>query len=703
MRVHELAKELGVTSKDLLAKLKDRHIQAKNHMASLDEDVVKLFLEERASSKTGHAAGIGKKVEGLKSSFKNRKAEISKEKPTLSSKGTSGLPFSASSVAPKVADEVLVKPEVPVRVLKPLEVGVPISVKDLAEKLKVKSSDLIKFLMIKFKLFANINQGLGEELVREVLQEYGYEFVKPPSLEEIVTKIHEKVDSKTFKPRSPIVTFMGHVDHGKTSLLDVIRRTKVAESEHGGITQHIGAYEVKLSKGKITFLDTPGHEAFTAMRARGATVTDIVVLVVAVDDGIMPQTIEALDHAKAAGVPVVVAMNKIDKPQADVDKLKRQLNELGLVPEDWGGKTITVGVSAKTGAGIDKLLEMLLLEAEMLELKAPYDTEAVGVVIEAKLSKGRGPVATVLVQNGVLRLGDFVIAGFQCGRVRAMANDRRQPVKEAGPSMPVEITGLSGVPEAGEKFYVVDDEKKGRELMEKKQEEFRRRRLEPEFKRSHLHLEDLYKQIKEGGIRELNIILKADVQGSLEAIEDSLNKIGTSEVKIIVMHKGVGPVNTSDVVLAVASNAIIIGFHVEADSLAKEMIQKEDIDSRTYRVIYEIVNDMKAALEGMLAPKIKKVFMGRVEVRKVFNLSRSGIVAGSFVRKGKITRSAQIVVLRNGEVVHEGKVEALKRFKDDVREVQEGFECGVSVANFDDIQEGDIIDAFELESIARKL
>lgn len=699
MRVHELAKDLGITSKDLLAKLKERHIEAKNHMASLDEDVVKLFLEERAKAK---GLPVKRLQSASASAAKEKKPAQKQEKSSIAVKDE------RAAVGEKPAaqkEEVSsVEPEAPaVKVLKPLEVSVPVTIKDLAPQLGIKSNDLIKYLMMKFKLFANINQTLGEEIAAEILKEYGYELIKPPSLEEEVVKSREKVPQGLLKARSPIVTFMGHVDHGKTSLLDAIRRTKVTESEHGGITQHIGAYQVKLPKGQITFLDTPGHEAFTAMRARGATVTDIVVLVVAADDGIMPQTIEALDHAKAAGVPIVVAMNKIDKPQADVDKLKRQLNELGLIPEDWGGKTVTVGVSAKTGQGIDKLLEMILLEAEMLELKAPYDREANGVVVEAKLSKGRGPVATVLVQSGTLKLGDLVIAGYQSGHIRAMSNDRRQAVETAGPCMPVEITGLSGVPEAGEKFYVVVDEKKARDIIEKKQEEMRRQRLEPAAKRVHLHLEDLYKQIKEGGMRELNIILKADVQGSLEAIDESLAKIGTQEVKITVMHKGVGLINTSDVVLAIASDAIIIGFHVEPDDLAREMAQKEDIDIRTYRVIYEIVNDMKAALEGMLTPKIKKVFLGRVEVRKVFNLTRSGIVAGSIVKKGKITRGATVMLVRNGEVVYEGKIAALKRFKDDVREVAEGFECGVSLANFDDIREGDVIDAYELEHIARKL
>ncbi len=703
MRVHELAKELGVTSKDMLLKLKERHIEAKTHMTNLDEDVVKLFLEARASLKGTSVTLTAKKPALKEKKHEEAKPEVKKEKSAVVSEKKQEAVSPAAQTPPKGEGEVEVALEVPEKILKPLEVAVPVSMKDLAVKLQVKSSELIKFLMVKFKLFANINQNLSEDIVSEILKNYGYELIKPPTLEEAVVRTKVKVDASKLRSRSPIVTFMGHVDHGKTSLLDAIRRTKVAESEHGGITQHIGAYEVKLAKGRITFLDTPGHEAFTAMRARGANVTDIVVLVVAADDGVMPQTIEALDHAKAAGVPIIVAMNKIDKPQVNTDKLKRQLNELGLVPEDWGGKTVTVGVSAKTYAGIDQLLEMILLESEMLELKAPYEQEATGVVIEAKLSKGRGPVATVLVQSGTLKVGDFVIAGYQSGRVRAMSNSFRQTIEEAGPSTPVEITGLSSVPEAGEKFFVVSDEKKAREIALQKQEEQRRNRLEPMLKHGHLHLEDLYKEIKSGGVKELNIILKADVQGSLEAIEDSLAKIGTSEVEIVVMHKGVGFINTSDVVLAVASNAIIIGFHVEPDGQAKEMAAKEGIDIRTYRVIYEIVNDMKAALEGMLAPRIKKNFLGRAEVRKVFKITKAGVVAGSLVKKGKIARSASVVLLRNGDVVYEGKIAALKRFKDDVREVLEGFECGISLANFDDIKEGDFIDAFELESIARKL
>lgn len=702
MRVHELAKELGMSSKDLLARLKERHIEAKNHMASLDEDVVKLFLEER-QAKTG-APVILKKPLSKKTTEKpaaapepvrKSRTETAHPQATVPPASATGVP----SAAAPTKEEELTEPKEPG--LKPLEVPVPINVKDLADKLSLKAGDLIKFLMLKLKLMANINQSLSQEIVAEVLRQYGFELVVPENEEEVIRK-KKTFKGEVVKSRSPIVTFMGHVDHGKTSLLDSIRRANVAESEHGGITQHIGAYEVKLPKGRITFLDTPGHEAFTAMRARGANATDIVVLVVAADDGIMPQTIEAYDHAKAAGVPVIVAMNKIDKPQANLDKLKRQLNEMGLTTEDWGGKTIAVGVSAKTGEGIENLLEMILLESEMLELKAPYEKEASGVVVEAKMSKGRGPVATVLIQQGILKAGDFVIAGYQSGRIRAMSNDKRQSVEEALPSQPVEITGLSGVPEAGEHFYVIRDEKKAREIVEQKQEELRRQRLEPAQK-GHLRLEDLHKEIKAGSIKQLNIILKADVQGSLEAIEDSLNKIGSQEVQINIMHKAVGAINTSDVILADASNAIIIGFHVEPDDSAKELAQKDGIDIRTYRVIYEIFNDMKAALEGMLAPKIRKVFVGRAEIRQVFRLTKHGTIAGSMVKKGKIVRNGHAVLVRNGQPVWEGKISSVKRFKDDVRDVQEGFECGISLAGHDDIQVGDVIDVFDLEEIARKL
>jgi translation initiation factor IF-2 len=493
---------------------------------------------------------------------------------------------------------------------------------------------------------------------------------------------------------------MGHVDHGKTSLLDAIRQTKVVDSEHGGITQHIGAYRVKLKNGEITFLDTPGHEAFTAMRARGAGITDIVVLVVAADDGVMPQTREAIDHARAAGVTIVVAMNKIDKPQADAEKVKKQLAELDLMAEDWGGKTIVVPVSAKTGEGIDSLLDMILLEAQLLELRANPKRLAKGVVVEARLSKGKGPVATLLVQNGTLHLNEYIIVGKYAGKVRAMFNAWGQGVTEAPPAFPVEVLGLSGVPLAGEQFFVLEDEKLARQIIEKRQEH--QRQLATQSPK-RISLEDLHAQIQEGKLRELKLIIKSDVQGSLEAIKDTLNKLNISEIRIEFIHEGVGGINSSDVILAVASNALILGFNVTADEPAKELIAKEGVDVRTYNIIYELANDIKAALEGMLEPKLKRVFMGRLEIRKVFKLSRAGSIAGCVVAKGRITRNALVSLVRNGEAVFEGKISSLKRFKDDVRDVAEGFECGIAIGGFTDYQEGDIIEAYEIEKIARKL
>ena len=584
--------------------------------------------------------------------------------------------------------------------LKELEVTIPISLKDLAVKLQEKPSTLIKLLM-DMKMMATINQSLNEAQVSFICEKFSCTIKKALNREETLLQEHQVADTPAqLKTRPPIVTFMGHVDHGKTSLLDAIRDTKVVEKEHGGITQHIGAYRVMLPHGEITFLDTPGHEAFTAMRARGARITDIVVLVVAADDGVMPQTKEAVDHARAAGVSIIVALNKIDKPQADPDLVKKQLSAINLLPEDWGGKIITVPVSAKTGKGIDELLELILLEAQMLELKANPQRPAKGVVVEAKLSKGRGPVATLLVQNGTLHAHDSIIVGEHYAKIRAMFNARGQVVREAGPAVPVEVLGLSGVPEAGEQFYVVKDEKQAKELAGGRQEKERQLQMKSAKK---ISLEDLYAQILEGKLKELKIIVKSDVQGSLEAIKDTLQKLNISEIKLDIIHEGVGSINSSDVLLASASNALILGFNVTPDDPARELIAKEGVDARTYNIIYELANDIKAALEGMLEPKLKKVFLGKVEVRKVFRLSRSGTVAGCFVSKGKVARNSQIAVMRNGEPIFEGTISALKRFKDDVREVLEGFECGITINGFDAFQEGDVLEAFDVEKIARKL
>ncbi len=600
----------------------------------------------------------------------------------------------ASVIQPTPVAESVVAPG------KEVELEFPVTVKDLAIKLQEKPSVIIKQLM-GMGIMAGINQALDEIVANKVCLKYGCVIKKAPDAEEIVLRLHQEKDKTSqLKPRPPIVTFMGHVDHGKTSLLDAIRKTKVAEGEHGGITQHIGAYRVSLSGGDITFLDTPGHEAFTAMRARGASITDIVVLVVAADDGIMPQTQEAIDHARAAGVSIIVAINKIDKPGANLDMVKKQLSEVGLVSEDWGGKTITVAVSAKTGEGIDNLLEMILLQAEVMELKANPNRLAQGVVVESKMAKGRGPVATLLVQNGTLHLNQNIIVGNLYGKIRAMLNDHGQAVTFVAPATPVEILGISGIPAAGEKFFAIEDEKQAKSLAAARMEKDKHQQIKIA---KRVNLEGLYAQIAEGRIKDLKLIIKADVQGSLEAIKDTLNKLNVSEIKIDMIHLGVGNINSSDAILAVASDALILGFNVASDSLAKEIISKEGIDVRIYSIIYELANDIKAAVEGMLDPKLKRVFSGRAEVRKMFKLSRSGIIAGCFVTKGKITRNSMVTVVRNGQVAFEGKLSSLKRFKDDVREVAEGFECGIAIGGFDQLAEGDIIEAYEIEKIARKL
>ncbi len=585
--------------------------------------------------------------------------------------------------------------------LRELEIKVPIAVKDFAVKVQQKTSSVLKKL-IQMGIFAHINQNIDEDVVKVLAGEFGYTLTKLKTQEEQLIETHhiEEEDPALLKTRAPVVTFMGHVDHGKTSLLDQIRKSRVADQEHGGITQHIGAYSVTLSKGRITFLDTPGHEAFTAMRARGAHITDLIVLVIAADEGVMPQTDEAIDHARAANVPIVVAVNKIDKKTADIDRVKKQLAERNLNPEDWGGKTVVVGVSALTGEGIEPLLEMILLEAELLELKANALKRASGIIVEAHLSKGKGAVASLIVQSGTLRLNDVIVVGPCYGKIKAMFDDMERPIKEAGPSSPVEILGLPHVPEAGERFYVVEDEKTAKEITTTRQELLKNEKLKSSQK---ITLEDLYSQIQAGKIKELNVILKADVQGSLEALKDSLGKIPSVEVKLKFIHTGVGDINASDVILAIASNAIIIGFHIEADQRAQKELEKQFVDVRLYRIIYDAVNDVKKALEGLLEPKKKRRFLSRIDVKQVFKLSKAGIVAGCYVTKGKVNRKANVDVIRNGELIYTGTITSLKRFKDDVREVSEGFECGVTIQGFDQYQPGDVLEAFDLETIARTL
>lgn len=626
------------------------------------------------------------------------------EKPAISERpiapAQAGIPTAKKEAIPEEKIEVLLeaqsleKPKV-----KKITIDIPITVKDLAAKLEIKPNELMK-IMIENGVFATINQGLDEKIVNEIARICGVEVERLPSIEDEAFKGYEGEDAKNLVPRAPVVTLMGHVDHGKTSLLDTIRKTKVAAKEYGGITQHIGAYEVMLKNGAVTFLDTPGHEAFTKMRARGANATDVVVLVVAADDGVMPQTIEAIDHARAAEVPIIVALNKCDLPHVDVDRVKNQLAKYNLLSENWGGKTIVVEVSAKTGKGIDTLLEMLLLEAEMLELKANPKTLARGVVIESELSRGRGVVATVLVQNGTLHVGDIVIAGLNHGKIKAMINDKGQQVSEALPSMPIAILGLSGVPHAGEKFFVVKDERKAREYCMQKLATEKERELVPS---KHVNLTGLYLQIEKGQIKELKIIVKGDVSGSIEALEKALLELSTKDVKINVIHTCVGNVNDADVVLAHASNAIIIGFHVRIEPKAQITAEKEGVEIKLYNIIYEATADVQAAMEGMLEPIIKEVFLGRIQVRQIFANSKVGTVAGCYVVKGKINRAAIVKLIRDGKIIYEGKISSLKRFKDDVREVAEGFECGLAFSNFNNIREGDTIEAFEIQKIARRL
>ena len=582
------------------------------------------------------------------------------------------------------------------------EVAVPetITVGELAHRMSVKAAEVIKALM-KLGTMATINQVLDQETAMILVEEMGHKAkaAKLDDPESFLAETEEPVTGEA-TTRPPVVTVMGHVDHGKTSLLDYIRRTKVAAGEAGGITQHIGAYHVETPRGVITFLDTPGHEAFTAMRARGAKVTDIVVLVVAADDGVMPQTIEAINHAKAAEVPLVVALNKIDKHEANPDKVKQELLSHGVVPEEFGGDSPVVPVSAKTGKGVDELLEQLLLQAEVLELKAPVDAPAKGVVIEARLDKGRGPVATLLVTSGTLNRGDIALTGAVYGRVRAMLDENGKPVQSAGPSIPVEIQGLSEVPNAGEDMMVLADEKKAREIALFRQGKFRDVKL---AKQQAAKLENMFEQMAEGGKKSLNLVIKADVQGSQEALIHALTRLGSDEVKVTVVHAGVGGITESDVNLAMAARAVIIGFNTRADAAARKTAEGAGIQIKYYNIIYEAVDEIKAALSGMLAPEKKEQVLGLVEVRQVFKISKVGTIAGCYVQEGLVKRGAQVRVLRDNVVIHTGDIDSLKRFKDDVREVKAGFECGMSLKNFSDLKEKDQFEVFEVLEVARTL
>ncbi|WP_066873397.1 translation initiation factor IF-2 [Clostridium mediterraneense] len=671
IRVYELAKELKVSSKELIRILMEEFsVEVKNHMSVIEDEDAELIKELLSGNdKTivdEYEDQLAEEVNNVKKKKKkkNKKAEQEEE-------------------------------ELEVEVI---EIGETITVKELAEKLNKPNAEVIKTLMFE-GVMAGVNQEINFEIASKVAEKFEVEAYKKEEEEILEEFEEEEIDTEALEKRPPIITVMGHVDHGKTSILDAIRKAKVASGEAGGITQHIGAYTVDFNNQKLTFLDTPGHEAFTAMRARGAQVTDVVILVVAADDGIMPQTAEAISHCKAAKVPMVVAINKIDREGANVDRVKQELTEYGLVVEDWGGDIIAVPVSAKTGEGMETLLEMVVLTSEMQELVANPQRKAKGTVIEAKLDKGRGAVASLLVQDGTLNSGDSILVGNTYGRIRAMFDDEGKKIKSAGPSIPVEVLGLSEVPAAGDRFIVVKDEKTARQMAESR---VSKQRQENFNSSNRVSLEDLYSQIKEGKVKELSAIVKADVQGSVEAIKTSLEKLSTEDVKVRVIHGGVGAITETDVTLAAASNALIIGFNVRPTINAVAIADKEEVSIKTYSIIYEAIEDVKSAMIGMLDPIYKEVILGNVEIRQTYKISAIGTIAGCYVLDGKITRNADIRIIRDGIVIKEGKLASLKRFKDDAKEVKAGYECGLSIENYNDIKEGDIIEAYTMEAIVRK-
>lgn len=686
IRVYELAKELNISSKDLITMLMEEFsVEVKNHMSVIeDEDaaLIKELVLGTSEDKKSEVSAEGDEKKSIVDEYEEELAEELNKGIKKRKKTKKQLAEEKAKADQEFAENAL------------LQIGETITVKELADSLRKPYADVIKTLMF-LGVMAAVNQEIDYATAEKVCEKYEILCEQKEVSSELETLEVEADSEENLEKRPPIITVMGHVDHGKTSLLDAIRKTKVTASEAGGITQHIGAYTVDVNGEKITFLDTPGHEAFTAMRARGAQITDVVILVVAADDGIMPQTKEAISHCKAAGVPMVVAINKIDRPSANIDRVKQELTEFGLVAEDWGGDTVCVPVSAKAGENIDQLLEMVLLTAEMLELKANPDRKAKGTVIEAKLDKGRGSVASLLVQSGTLKVGDSILVGTTYGRIRAMFDDEGKKIKSAGPSIPVEVLGLSEVPSAGDRFIQVKDEKTARGMAESRKD-----KMKTESHR--VSLEDLYNQIKEGTVKELAIIVKADVQGSTEAIKQSLEKLSTEDVKVRVIHGGVGAISEADITLAAASNALVIGFNVRPDNNASIAAERDGININTYRIIYDAIDDVKSAMIGMLEPEYKEVVLGKAEVRETYKISNVGTIAGCYILDGKVKRNSEVRVIRDGIVIFEGKLASLKRFKDDVKEAAAGYECGLSVERYNDLKEGDIIESFEMEAIKRK-
>jgi translation initiation factor IF-2 len=697
---------LGLSSKDLIHELQKQGIDLKSHMSSVDDETAELVADllkaPPSTVKEGILAPAALEAPAAVSVVELPAAvaepPVAPPPPPPAPVVTQESTVVVEVEPPQVAAAVEAPPPLKVQSEKRLRLGEAITVKELAEKMDARPAEIIKGL-IKMGVMATINAVIDLDKATAVAQSFGYS-VEAAAVDSGEALTDDEDSEEHLERRAPVVTVMGHVDHGKTSLLDAIRATNVTQSEAGGITQHIGAYEVNTTRGKVVFLDTPGHEAFTAMRARGAQATDIVVLVVAADDGVMPQTVEAITHARAANVPIVVAINKIDLPNANPDRIKQQLTDHGLAPEQWGGETIYVEVSAKRKQNIDELLEMLLLQAEILELRANPSRRGQGVVIEAELDKTRGPVATVLVQKGTVRIGDAFVIGMHYGRIRALLNDHGEKIQEAGPATPAEVIGLSGVPLAGDAFQVVVDEKKARQIATLRQQRQREAHIQ---RTSRVTLEDLYRQIKEGEVKELNVLIKADVQGSAQAVRDTLEKLNTAEVRLRVIQGSVGGITESDIMLGSASNAIIVGFNVRPTPKARELAEREGVDVRLYTIIYDLIADVKAALEGLLEPEIAEHIMGRAEVRETFHIPRVGVIAGCYVTEGTIIRNAECRLLRDNVVVYQGRVASLRRFKEDVHEVNNGYECGISLERFSDLKRGDVIEPFVREQVAKKL
>jgi translation initiation factor IF-2 len=733
MRVYEYAKKLNLSSKEIIVKLKEMNIEVSNHMTTIEDDAVKKLdsiyqNKENNKPQSNQQQSIAKPQQSApKQAQPNSQTNEAKQPEVRKKEAVKTAPKKPAQHAQSnqkggfnnrnkgksnynnqnknknnqnkgkhqpVQPQIKVQKELPAKIT----FSESLTVTELAKKLHREPSEIIKKLFL-LGVMATINQELDKDAIELIASEYGVEVEEEIKIDTTDLEVYfTEEDEANLVERPSVVTIMGHVDHGKTTLLDSIRNTKVTAGEAGGITQHIGAYQVVSNDKKITFLDTPGHAAFTTMRARGAKVTDITILVVAADDGVMPQTIEAINHSKAAEVPIIVAVNKIDKPAANPERVMQELTEQGLVPEAWGGETIFVPLSAKTGEGIDSLLEMILLVSEVEEYKANPNRKAVGSVIEARLDKGRGSVASLLVQNGTLKIGDPIVVGNTFGRVRAMVNDLGRRVKEAGPSTPVEITGLNEVPQAGDRFVVFDDEKTARHVGEA------RATSALQAQRSvntRVSLDNLFEHMKQGEMKDLNIIIKADVQGSAEALAASLQKIDVEGVNIKIIHSAAGAINESDITLAAASNAIVVGFNVRPDNNAKRAADAEDVDIRLHRIIYKVIDEIEAAMKGMLDPEFEEKIIGQAEVRQTFKVSKVGTIAGSYVTDGKITRDSGIRLIRDGVVIFEGEIDDLKRFKDDVKEVNQGYECGITIRNFNDVKENDVIEAYIMEEVGR--